>query len=182
MIGVYNTNTGFTNSPVRVRVLGCLGDENVFWRPSDLGGTREEGTHNDCSQIQSGSDIQYVGNVFKGAYCTTKGEFALADPAHQGQSTACLMITPAVGLVADVLYDRNWLYGGSIQINVAEGGRGGIPDLRITGNKFDHTNASATQYRVALINGATYDTAVITGNTFEDGVGTPVFTRVNSTA
>lgn len=177
--GIFNTNN--PDAPVNVTVEGCLMDEFYFIRPSDTG-TRKEGTHNDGIQISGGSNIRIVGNKIRMFYDPTIGSASSTDPVTGNQyypwmtGTSCIIITPNVGVVADVLIDRNWFDGGATSVNVSEKGRGAIRGLVITNNRFGRVQRSGKQ---ALIPATTYDVATISGNVWADGgSGSPIIQRV----
>jgi len=182
--GVYNTNA--TTSPVNVVVEGCWAYGYDLFRPIQ---DHPEGTHNDVCQIQSGSNTRFTGNLLDG-YWSPAGDALIDDvggknggignvvyPDMTGYSV--FMFTPGVGPVSNVVIDRNWIYGGITALNISdEKGRGPISGIQITNNKFDHGSRSGHQ---ALITPGTYALTTISGNTFEDGAGTPDFTQFTST-
>lgn len=170
-MGTFNTNSGFQSAPANVTVEGCWVFDLVYWPAGTPGATQSDGTHNDCIQISGGSNYRIIGNRFDCYYDPTEGN-PQANPFYPKMTgTAALIITPNVGAVADVTVEKNWMGGGAPPLNVTQKSRGVIQNFRFADNKFDHGSRLTQQ---GFISTDTFFAAstVITGNKFEDGVGT----------
>lgn len=169
-LGAFNTNA--PSSPVNVTIEGCyVHDFSYFW-PCTYQSDNQ--THNDCFQIQGGSNISIVGNNLQ-AFIDPSVGLGAGDPSNPiGGSLAHMtgvIITPNVGAVADITMNQNWLAGGSAEINISEKSYGPIQGLSITNNRFFRT----PNYTI-LIPDTTKAVATITNNVWnDDGTAIPIY-------
>jgi hypothetical protein len=118
-------------------------------------------THNDIIQIEGGSGTKIIGCRLEGynARSWPRMNPRTSDPTLRSANiwaaphpysasgrcvtTSCIQITPNVGGVTGLVIDGNWLYGGAVGINAANGSRhagtnGGHLGT-IVNNRFDRT-------------------------------------------
>lgn len=176
-------NTAAFGTPLNVTLEAVYTDKMMFVRPTTETPPRPEGTHNDCLQTNSGGNVRAEGCNLQGYFNPDIGDAGFPDDGTHGNrfypvmtANACVMINQGYANTGPggITIINNWLGGGAVGINMAEQGRGPIPGLVIENNRFDHGQLIGTQ---ALIPRATYDISTLSGNVFEDGVGTPYLQR-----
>lgn len=121
-LGVFNTHGPANN----VVVQGCFVHDHVYF-PDDT--EQKDGSHNDCVQVQGGSNTVLRGNTFSAA--------ASGNPVQQ-QYGAGVTISPNVSAVSGLVIDNNWISGGQagVQSN-ADPYKGGTSTYgSITNNVF----------------------------------------------
>jgi len=127
-------------------------------------------THCDGIQFQGGSGGSIVGNYIS-ASASTKYSTApkFKDGSHP-QALSCLMLTPNVGPISDLVVSKNWFDGGEIDIN------GGALDRKtgntgtIAGNRFGR-NQYYPGHTIDL-DATAQGKFAVTGNVYEDNGAT----------
>ncbi len=131
--GVYNINLS-GNYASNVTIHGCFVDQLAYFTPDPNHGDNH--THNDCVQVQAGTNITIYGNAFKGYLAPGIGQYASAGVST---SNTCVIINRISGTSLDVTIDTNWLYGGGYTVNIAGTITGAVGS--VTNNVLAHDNA-----------------------------------------
>lgn len=141
-IQVFNTNS--PGGTVDVDIQQCYFGDFAFWRPDPLG--RPEGTHNDGIQVADGGTILIRGNYFSGFNNPAIGDAQFSEYSAGGDlhglpadydpeqwiNGACVFAKEDVGNITGLVIDKNWLFGGQVQINISSTGT--ISGVTITDN------------------------------------------------
>ncbi|MFC0644608.1 hypothetical protein [Cellulomonas phragmiteti] len=127
-------------------------------------------THNDCIQIQGGTDIRITGNNLE-SFMSTKAGDQNYDARNRGSA---LMVTPNAAAVSRVNVTGNWLDGGYASAYFSTSKFGAMRFGTFSGNmfgrnQFDHGRGSRYQIRIAN-DGITFDNPLTT-NMWADGSG-----------
>lgn len=126
-------------------------------------------SHNDCIQIQGGSNIRIVGNRLD-SFMATKAGDQNYDARNRG---AGLMVTPNVGPVTRVVMTHNWIDGGYASAAFSPGKHapmnfGTFAHNRFGRNQFDHGKGS--RYVIRVREGVTFAES-LDSNVWEDNSG-----------
>jgi len=121
-------------------------------------------THNDGVQVHNGTGHRIVGCLIQ----------------MGAKTNAAIMVNQNSGLTSDLVIDRNWIestapggFACPVGVNVAEGGKGTITKLTITGNRFTPAASWRTGW-AALVDLPSRNAATIRGNVI---VGTTELAR-----
>ena len=126
-------------------------------------------THNDCVQIQGGSNTRIVGNTLHAFMSTTAGDQSYASRSRGSG----LMVTPNVAPVTGTTVSKNWFDGGEASVAISKGSLssmsfGVLAENRFGRNQFDFGNGS--KYVIRVKTGVTFSQS-LTSNVWEDGSG-----------
>ncbi|MBD7919259.1 hypothetical protein H9657_13360 [Cellulomonas sp. Sa3CUA2] len=127
-------------------------------------------THNDCIQIQGGTNMRITGNNLESFMATQAGDQNY-DARNRGSA---LMVTPNAAPVSKVTMTGNWLDGGYASAYFSTSKFGAMNFGTFSGNMFgrnqyDHGRGSRYQIRIAD-SGVTFDNPLTT-NKWADGSG-----------
>lgn len=164
--GVFNTSS--PGSAVNVNIFGCYVEDMARFFPD---ATHDDGTHNDCIQIQGGSAIVIRGNYLNGYLSQDAGNTDGLNRQEPPFDTinSCIQFNNNVGNTSNVLIEDNWLYGAEIGMNggslTAAVNLGTIRD-----NNFGHdqtltTPGTNTTYTININDTPTVS---FSGNVYED--------------
>jgi hypothetical protein len=163
--GAFNTTGPNTNVVLEANYAH---DSQFFWPTTSHS---DQMSHNDCIQVQGGANIHIVGNNFQAFIDPSVGQGG-DDPSNPIYPSLAYMsgiiLTPNVNAVSNVTIDRNWLAGGSAEINISNGSFGTIQGMTITSNRFVRTSGYTL-----LIPSDTRAVSTISGNVWNDD-GTPI--------
>ncbi len=166
--------TNFGNA----QVLGCWVHDLPWYAfdPVQTDGSHNDGVQGIGSSGQTDGPVIVRGNRFECGYRGTSG---------------MLVTQPAGTTVHELVIDRNWFVSTQSKLNATATGlnlaQKDIPigfggPVRVTGNRFSAWNGSeGARWRTdhdGLIDEQTYDAAVISGNTWLDGVTPAKITRI----
>lgn len=187
--GAYNTNSP---TETNVSLYGCYVHDLSYFSPdpNHSSDVPVSATHNDCIQIQGGSNVLVQGCNFQGfgdpslpsadGSATSDLLRDSSNPNSLGgynarypelQTTSCVVVTPNVSDVSNVTIDRSWFDGGAAVINVAPNGTYSTLNCTITNNRMGRNQATHSNKRILLPADTT--TATLENNVFDDD-GTPV--------
>jgi hypothetical protein len=174
-------NTANPNGAVNVTVESCYIHDLSFFSPWPSAPDNQ--THNDCVQIEGGSNIRFTGNNFTGLVSSTVGTPNLAPPGKQ--ANAAFMIKPDVGQIANINISNNWLGGGAFTININNDLDANHTVMlgnigRINYNKFGRNQriqgpGGDMTYTISMPSNVVCETI---GNVYEDN-GHPIYVRHN---
>ncbi|WP_187291331.1 hypothetical protein [Cellulomonas flavigena] len=127
-------------------------------------------THNDCIQIQGGTNMRITGNNLESFMATQAGDQTY-DARNRGSA---LMVTPNAAPVSKVTMTGNWLDGGTASAFFSTSKFGAYNFGTFSGNMFgrnqyDHGRGSKYQIRIAN-DGISFDKPLTT-NMWADGSG-----------
>lgn len=171
-LGIYKTQD--PGGPVNVTLTGNYVHDLIYYTEAGVGAPvhpSDTQTHNDCLQIQGGSNTLVYGNNFQGFFSTTMGQ-----NAGRPQANAAIQYNNNVGATTAMTVQRNWLDGGGSSIN--GGSTAGTNIGEISSNKFGHNQAQqggGYNDTVAIVLTPT-TTCVTANNVYEDN-GIAVTTR-----
>lgn len=179
-VGLYNNNgTDSTKSgPLDVTIEQCYFGGNGWWPQSIDTGGGAIGSHCDQVQYQGGSNVVVRGNTFTGKIGQQFGPNSYGDY----NTNSVLMLKPDVGQITGLVWEKNWIDGGRVSINIANdppdrtlGNIGAIRD-----NRFGRTQGqpSSDPDRTFTILMPSNVSGVFTGNVYDDDGG-PVYVRTN---
>lgn len=173
-----------------VVIQQCYANEFCLWRPNS---TQPEGNHQDGVQIMGGTSTQVLGNAIygfisqtigdgaaltnTGGYTSTHGVEAAnwntGDANKKWMHNSCVFMKPDSGNISGVVIDKNWFFGGSVQIHASDVGGSPQTDLVITGNRFGNpgtVDAGKGNKPSEFGNAATTrSNATVSGNTYMNG-------------
>ncbi len=176
--GVYNINGANAN----VTLYGnYVHDLSYFYPdPNHSGGTDpiNNGTHNDCMQVQGGANILVEGNNFYGILSTVVG----TQPTPRPQSGTIFIVQQNVNAVSNCVIQNNWLDGGQNGAMIRSTNSLGITGITATmvNNRYGHNEydwgGSLHYYLIrpdtgATVNGVTYPSGATPdafGNVYDD--------------
>jgi hypothetical protein len=156
--------------------------------PDPVQARTDNKNHCDGIQFEGGDGHQIIGNNIE-SFHTTDGTSNVVNvlkaspftpqtpPAGEfhPQALSCLMFTPNVNAITNVLVDRNWMSGGEISCNVGSSGNS-TSTINFTDNRFGHDQ----WYPEHTIDCDPTATNVIgSGNVYED-TGLPINFRRNA--
>lgn len=163
--GIFDTND--PNGPVDVVIEDSWCHDLAYFAndPQQKNGP----SHNDCIQIQGGSNITITGNRLD-SFMSTKAGDQSYDARNRG---AALMVTPNVGPVTKVVMTGNWLDGGYASASFSAGKFapmrfGTFAENKFGRNQFDHGRGS--KYPIRVKDDVTFDRPLTT-NVWADGSG-----------
>lgn len=156
--GVYNTNN--SGGPVNVSIQGCYAHDLCFITPDS--GHSDNHTHNDCVQIQGGSNISIIGNNLQGFTDPAVSTYGSMYPNPAKWTNSVVQVTQSTGNVSGVTFTQNWVDGGGASLNLA----GVYTNFgSITSNRFGRNPRLGDTYGI-LYNGSS--TVTISGNVYDD--------------
>lgn len=186
-VGVFNTaNSG---GPVNVKILGNWIHDLAYFSPdpNHTGDTPVSHTHNDCIQIQAGTNIEIGWNVLAGFCSPTYGPDISRDQAHPNsgggfsthypylQASSAVQVNLRSGFIPGGLnIHDNLIDGGAFSINTDAAT---YPDFgSIRNNRFgDNQRPDSPAY--ISVPAAVFNTGLVTGNTHQaSGLPVPVRT------
>ncbi len=162
---VHNVDNGGGAVNVVIENSWC---HDLSWFASDPNHSNGP-THNDCIQLQGGSNVRITGNSLQAFMSTSAGN---QNYPSRSQGSG-LMVTPNVAPVTGVTVSRNWIDGGEASMFVQRGKYssmrfGAVSENRFGRNQFDFGNGS--KYVVRVKQGVTFDGS-LTSNVWDDGAG-----------
>jgi hypothetical protein len=173
--GIYKTQD--PGGPVNVQLKGCYAYGLSYYKEADVGfqvHPSDTQTHNDCLQIQGGSNTLVYGCNFQGFFdLTVPGTSSPGRP----QANACIQYNNNVGSTTDMTVQYSWFDGGGASLNAALDNTN-IGDISY--NKFGRNQAlqSSGGDMTYTINLAATTTCTTVGNVYEDN-GHAVYVRHN---
>ena len=175
-VDTFNVVDGFqihnvrnNGGPVNVVIEDSWCHDMSFFAVDPNHGNTE--THNDCIQIQGGSNITITGNNLESFMSTDAGDQTY-DARNRGSA---LMVTPNAAPVSGAVVTGNWLDGGYASAFFTTSKFPTMHFGTFSGNwfgrnQFDHGRGSRYQIRVAQPEAITFDVPLTT-NMWEDGSG-----------
>jgi hypothetical protein len=162
--GIHNTHNN--GGPVNVTLESSY-CHDLSWFAVDPNHSNGP-THNDCVQIQGGSNIKIVGNTLNAFMSTSAGNQSYPS---RSQGSA-VMVTPNVAPVTGTTLNLNWIDGGVASVALSRGNYstmnlGSLGTNRFGRNQFDFGNGS--KYVIRIKTGVTASS--LTSNTW-DGTST----------
>ena len=140
--GIYSTST--SNPACNVKVYGCLIEDLTYVYPDNITPSHKDGTHNDCIQIQGGTNIHILGNSLRGTAHALAGTGTNPDKPWligQGYNNGAVIIAQnntGAGINNTLIIEKNWLRGGLSQFNIK-------PNISFIATNNKHYRATAIQ-------------------------------------
>lgn len=183
-IQIFNNNNGpsgasdrtLKDGPVNVVVEQCYFHDNGWWPQSIDTGGGAIGSHSDQIQYQGGSNVSIRGNNFTGMIATQYG------PNSYGtmHCNATILVKPDVGIIKNVVMDKNWIDGGSYSVNINDKAPdryidniGSISSNKFGRNQRQQGTGGDNTFTLHMPDSAR---GVFTGNIYED-TSTPIRIR-----
>lgn len=162
---VHNVHNG--GGPVNVVIEASHCSDLAYFAadPNQGGGP----SHNDCIQIQGGSNITIRGNTLVSRMATTVADQSY-DDVNRGSG---VMVTPNVAPVTGAVIEKNWIDGGEASVALSRGRYpsmhlGTVAENRFGRNQVDFGRGS--RYVIRVQEDITFD-APLTSNMWADGTG-----------
>ena len=129
-LGIFNRKDTSLNANVRVEAnyIHTL----TYWSNDPA---HDDGTHNDCIQIQGGQNIQIVGNTIKCDAVTGAGSAPSPRGPHAGQG---ILVQQNVSPTGNINIEKNWLDDSAASLKISHSPEKGRTQITVTvrDNKF----------------------------------------------
>lgn len=127
-----------------VRVYGCLIEDLTYVYPDNITKSHLDGTHNDCIQIQGGTNIHVLGNSLRGTSHALAGTGTnpskpwLIGQGYNNGAGIIIQNNTGAGIDNTTLIEKNWFRGALSHFNIK-------PNIAFVATNNKHYRATAVQ-------------------------------------